>query len=79
MQIGSLVQVKKDTPYIWNAPLNIDDATSLGRFGRQSVGIILEFSISTSNSKTEKISREVKVHVDGIIGWVSMDYLVGVK
>ena len=78
MNIGSLVRVKKETPYIWNNPLETDDATSLGRFGRESVGIILEVSTFVTDNGRKKISREVKIHVNGMIGWVSTGYLVAI-
>ena len=78
MNVGSLVRVKKETPYIWSSPLEVDDATSLGRFERLSTGIILEVSWFKKNNK-KKLSREVKIHVDGVIGWVSTDYLVLVE
>lgn len=78
MNIGSLVRVKKETPYIWNNPLETDDATSLGRFDRGSVGIILEVSAFVIDSSRKKISREVKIHVNGMIGWVSTGYLVAI-
>ena len=78
MNVGSLVRVKKETPYIWSNPLEVDDATSLGRFERLSTGIILEVSWFKKNNK-KKLSREVKIHVDGVIGWVSTDYLVLVE
>ena len=79
MQIGSLVRVKKETPYIWSEPLEVDDATSLGRFERGTVGIILELSTFISEKSRKKFSREVKIHVGGVIGWVSTDYLTVVK
>ena len=75
MQIGSLVRVKKETPYIWSEPLEVDDATSLGRFERKSVGIVLEIKNFTSDPAT----KEVKIHAGGVIGWVSTDYLTVVK
>ena len=78
MNVGSLVRVKKETPYVWSNPLEVDDATSLGRFERLSTGIILEVSWFKKNNKN-KLSREVKIHVDGVIGWVSIDYLVLVE
>ena len=78
MNVGSLVRVKKETPYIWSNPLEVDDATSLGRFERASTGIILEVSWFKKNNK-KKLSREVKIHVDGVIGWVSTDYLIIVE
>ena len=75
MQVGTLVRVKKDTPYIWSESLDVDDATSLGRFGKKSVGIILE----VKNSISDPPAKEVKIEVDGVIGWVSTDYLTPVK
>lgn len=79
MQVGSLVRVKKETPYIWSNPLEVDDATSLGRFERGVVGIVLAVGVFASENSTKKISREVKIHVGGVIGWVSTDYLTLVK
>ena len=75
MQVGSLVRVKKETPYIWSNPLEVDDATSLGRFEERSVGIVLEIKNFTSDPG----AKEVKIHVGDVIGWVSTEYLITVK
>lgn len=77
MRVGSLVKVaRKDTPYIWSCPLEVDNATSVGRFNRGDVGLIIEMSEYISDSGRRKICREVKVQVAGVVGWVSTDYLV---
>lgn len=76
MRVGSLVKIRKESPFIWSNPLEIDDATSLGRFEKFSTGLIIEMNDYISDSGRRKISREVKIHVNGVIGWVSTDYLI---